>query len=119
MDEVELLKGVGDLWDDSAEIIESLHELRKRIEALCADAKGKDELAEIYKVVRAQVDLVLASLRVTLDRFQTSVQASASTGSTGLAGKSDGAGDSSERDSPLNGNVANEHERGEVAAAEA
>lgn len=92
MDEVELLKGVGEVWDDSAEIIESLHELRKRIEALCADAKAKDELAEIYKLVRAQVDLVLASLRLTLDRVQSSVHASASTESPGPPGKSDGAG---------------------------
>lgn len=103
MDEIELLKGVGEIWDDSAEIIESLHDLRKRIEALCVDAKGKDELAEIYKLVRAQVDLVLASLRVTLDRVQSSVQASASTGSTGLSGKGDGAGGGAGRDSPFNG----------------
>ena len=116
MDEVELLKGVGEVWDDSAEIVGSLHELRKRIEALCADAKDKDELAEIYKLVRAQVDLVLASLRVTLDRVQSSVQASASTGSTALSRKADGAGNGAERDSPLNGTVANEHERLELAA---
>lgn len=103
MDEIELLKGVGEVWDDSTEIIESLHDLRKRIEGLCVDAKGKDELAEIYKLVRAQVDLVLASLRVTLDRVQSSVQASASTGSAGLSGKGDGAGGGgAERDSLLN-----------------
>jgi hypothetical protein len=118
MDEVELLKGVGEVWDDSAEIIESLHELRKRIEALCADAKGKDELAEIYKLVRAQVDLVLASLRVTLDRVQRSVHASASMGSTEPSEKSDGATGGAERDSPLNGSAANEHEHREVAAPE-
>jgi hypothetical protein len=119
MDEIELLKGVGEVWDDSAEIIESLHELRKRIETLCADAKGKDELAEIYKLVPAQVDLVLASLRVTLDRVQSSVHASTSTGSTGLSGKSDGAAGGAERNNPLNGTVADEHERREVAAQEA
>lgn len=118
MDEVELLKGVGEIWDDSAEIVESLHELRKRIEALCADAKGKDELAEIYKLVHAQVDLVLASLRITLDRVQSSVHASASTGST-QSRKSDGPGDRAERESPPNGTVANDHEGAEVAAAEA
>lgn len=119
MDEVELLKGIGDVWDDSAEIIESLHELRKRIEALCAEAKGKDELAEIYKLIHAQVDLVLACLRVTLDRIQSSIHASASTRSTGLSGKSDGAGGDTERGVPLNGTVANEHERREAAAPEA
>jgi hypothetical protein len=93
--------------------------LRKRIEALCADAKGKDELAEIYKLVRAQVDLVRASLRVTLDRVQSSVQASASTGSPALPGKSHGAGGGAKRESPLNGTVANEQEPREIVTSEA
>jgi hypothetical protein len=119
MDEIELLKGVGDVWDDSAEIIESLHDLRKRILALCADAKGDDQLAEVYKLVYAQVDLVLASLRVTLDRIQSSVRATAPTGSTGLSEKTDGAGDGAERASALQETVASMHERLEVAAAEA
>jgi hypothetical protein len=119
MDEVELLKSVGEVWDDAAEIVESMHELRKRIEALCAEAKGKDELAEIYKLVHSQVDLVLASLRITLDRVQSGVHASASTASTGLSRKGDGAGDGAEQDSPLDGTLANEHEQEEAAAPEA
>jgi hypothetical protein len=81
MDEVELLKALGDVWDDSAEIVESMHALRKRIEALYAD-KGDDELAAIYELVNAQVDLVLGSLRVTLDRIGSSVHAWAPKGST-------------------------------------
>lgn len=81
MDEVELLKALGDVWDDSAEIVESMHALRKRIEALYA-AKGDDQLAAIYELVNAQVDLVLGSLRVTLDRIGSSVHASTPKGST-------------------------------------
>jgi hypothetical protein len=119
MDEVELLKSVGEVWDDAAEIVESMHELRKRIEALYADAKGKDELAEIYKLVHAQVDLVLASLRLTLDRVQSGVHASAPAGSTGPSRKSDGAGDGAGQDSQFHGTLADEHEEGEVAAPEA
>jgi hypothetical protein len=120
MDELELLKGVGDIWDDSAEIIESLHDLRKRILALCADAKDKDELAEVYKLVYAQVDLVLTSLRVTLDRIQSNVHAPAATGLAALSEKGDGAGDGTGLGSalPETETVASMHERLEVAAAE-
>lgn len=74
MDEIELVKAVGDVWDDAGEIIESMHELRKRIEALYI--KASDEaLADIYKLANAQVDLVQTSLRVTLTRIENSVRA--------------------------------------------
>jgi hypothetical protein len=42
MDEVELLKALGDVWDDATEIIGSMHALRKKIVALHADAEGDD-----------------------------------------------------------------------------
>jgi hypothetical protein len=74
MDEIELVKAVGDVWDDAGEIIESMHELRKRIEALYTKA-ADEALADIYKLANAQVDLVQTSLRVTLTRIENSVRA--------------------------------------------
>ena len=81
MDEVELVKAVGDVWDDAGEIIESMHALRKRIEALYADATGDDELADVYQLMQAQVDLVLTALQTTLARIERKVRASTSTSS--------------------------------------
>jgi hypothetical protein len=77
MDEIELVKAVGDVWDDAGEIIESMHALRKRIEALYIKASD-DALADIYKLANAQVDLVQTSLRVTLARIENSVRATQS-----------------------------------------
>jgi hypothetical protein len=74
MDEIELVKAVGDVWDDTGEIIESMHALRKRIEALYTKA-ADEALADIYKLANAQVDLVQTSLRVTLTRIENSVRA--------------------------------------------
>jgi hypothetical protein len=91
MDEVELLKALGDVWDDATEIIESMHALRKKIVALHADAEGDDELADIYKLVHNQVDAVMASLRLTQARVESSVHASISTSSTVQPEKSDDA----------------------------
>jgi len=94
MDEVELLKAVGDVWDDAGEIIESMHALRKRIEALYADATGDDELADVYKLMQAQVDLVLTALRTTLARIESRVRASTSTTAAVQPDESDDAPDS-------------------------
>jgi hypothetical protein len=77
MDEIELVKAVGDVWDDTGEIIESMHALRKRIEALYTKA-ADEALADIYKLANAQVDLVQTSLRVTLARIENSVRATQS-----------------------------------------
>jgi hypothetical protein len=90
MDEVELVKAVGDVWDDAGEIIESMHALRKRIEALYADATGDEELADVYQLMQAQVDLVLTALRTTLARIEKKVRASTSTHSTVGSNENDG-----------------------------
>jgi hypothetical protein len=82
MDEVELLRALGDVWDDATAIIESMHALRKKIVALHADAEGDAELAEIYKLVHNQVDAVMASLRLTQARVERSVRESISTSPT-------------------------------------
>jgi hypothetical protein len=58
---------------------------------LHADAEGDDELADIYKLVHNQVDAVMASLRLTQARVESSVHASISTSSTVQPEKSDDA----------------------------
>ena len=130
MDEVELLKALGDVWDDATEIIGSMHALRKKIVALYADAEGDDELAEIYKLLHGQVDAVMASLRLTQARVESSVRASTSTSSTAQPDKNDDAQTVqpeksedaqnsvvSEGASTLDQTIANQDELREVAAA--
>jgi hypothetical protein len=73
MDEVELLKALGDVWSDATKIIESMHALRKKIEELLEDAQGDDELAEIYELVHNQIKAVMSSLRISQARIESSV----------------------------------------------
>ena len=75
MDEVELLRALGDVWSDSTKIIESMHALRKKIEELLEDAQGNDELEEIYELVHSQIEAVMSSLRISQARIQSSVMA--------------------------------------------
>jgi hypothetical protein len=73
MDEVELLKALGDVWSDATKIIESMHALRKKIEELLEDAQGDDELTEIYELVHNQIEAVMSSLRISQARIESSV----------------------------------------------
>jgi hypothetical protein len=75
MDEVELLRALGDVWSDATKIIESMHALRKKIEELLQDAQGDDELKEIYELVYSQIEAVMSSLRISQARIQSSVMA--------------------------------------------
>ena len=73
MDEVELLRALGDVWSDATKIIESMHALRKKIHGLLEDAQGDDELAEIYDLVHNQIEAVMSSLRISQARIESSV----------------------------------------------
>ena len=73
MDEVELLRALGDVWSDATKIIESMHALRKKIKELLDDAQGDDELAEIYELVHNQIEAVMSSLRISQARIESSV----------------------------------------------
>jgi hypothetical protein len=73
MNEVELLKALGDVWSDTTKIIESMHALRKKIEALLGDAQGDDDLAVIYGLVHSQIVAVMSSLRISQVRIEGSV----------------------------------------------
>ena len=75
MDEVELLRALGDVWSDATKIIESMHALRRKIEELLEDAEGDDDLKEIYELVHNQIDAVMSSLRISQARIQSSVMA--------------------------------------------
>jgi hypothetical protein len=74
MDEVDLLKAVGEVCSDATAIIESMHALRKKIRTLHADAEGDDDLAEVHKLVHAQIEAVMEALRVTQARVEGSVR---------------------------------------------
>ena len=89
-----------------------------------------DELAEIYKLLHGQVDAVMASLRLTQARVESSVRASTSTSSTAQPDKNDDAQTVqpeksedaqnsvvSEGASTLDQTIANQDELREVAAA--
>ena len=76
MDEVDLLKALGEVCSDATAIIESMHALRKKIRTLHADAEGDDDLAEVYKLVHAQIEAVMEALRVTQARVEGRVRAS-------------------------------------------
>jgi hypothetical protein len=76
MDEVDLLKALGEIWSDATAIIESMYALRKKIRTLHADAEGDDDLAEVYKLVHAQIEAVMEALRVAQARVEGSVRAS-------------------------------------------
>jgi hypothetical protein len=73
MDEVELLKALGDVWSDSTKIIESMHALRKKIDELLGDAQGDDDLKVIYGMVHSQILAVMSSLRISQARIESSV----------------------------------------------
>ena len=73
MNEVELLKALGDVWSDSTKIIESMHALRRKIAGLLGDAQGDDDLAVIYGMVHSQIEAVMSSLRISQARIESSV----------------------------------------------
>jgi hypothetical protein len=75
MDEVELLKALGDVWSDTTKIIESMHALRKKIQELLGDAQGEDDLKVIYGMVHSQILAVMSSLRISQARIESSVMA--------------------------------------------
>jgi hypothetical protein len=75
MDEVELLKALGDVWSDTTKIIESMHALRKKIQELLGDAQGDDDLKVIYGMVHSQILAVMSSLRISQARIESSVMA--------------------------------------------
>lgn len=107
MDEVELLKALGDVWSDANKIIESMHALRKKINELLDDAQGEDELAEIYELVHSQIEAVMSSLRISQARIESSVMGALPTASLEAAEE-----DSGEEEH-------NEGEEAEARAAEA
>jgi spore cortex formation protein SpoVR/YcgB (stage V sporulation) len=82
MEEVELLRALGDVWTDATEIIESMHALRKKIEQLLEAAQGDEELTEIYELVHAQIESVMASLRISQARIESSVMESVTAAAT-------------------------------------
>ena len=86
MDEVELVKSFGDVWDEAGDIIEAMQALGKRIETLHVGEPADESHADIHRLIAAQVDLVFSTLRVTLARVENGIRpAAASTPAPTLA----------------------------------
>ncbi len=119
MDEVELLKALGDVWSDATKVIESMHALRKKIHGLLEDAQGDDELAEIYDLVHNQIEAVMASLRISQARIESSVMEALPAAAFEAAEEEDSEDDSEEDDREEDNSEEDQHDGGEHSSPEA
>jgi hypothetical protein len=108
MDEVELLKALGDVWSDTTKIIESMHALRRKIAGLLADSQGDDDLAVIYGMVHSQIEAVMSSLRISQARIESTVMGAVAAAASELeeedtAEEEDNGGGDSEAEAPAAG----------------
>jgi hypothetical protein len=77
VDEVELVKSFGDVWDEAGDIIEAMQALGKRIETLHVGEPADESHTDIRRLIHAQVDLVFSTLRVTLARVENGIRPAA------------------------------------------